>query len=233
MAVYLTCAGSASLNGIYDQTATGVYSKRASQSASTITYNGSTGWVVADNADQYYFLSGGLGSVDSEIVSTSGWATTGLGLTPAPKTYSYVWSGTPFTTIVVSGAGSTEVNGTYTKGYDNSLGTVYYHSNNLYYIVQYSAIWRIWRVSDNWEYYYANLSAAEPPSTEGGGNDYWVASDGDTPVPTSSLNMTSFCSSFDGGGVEGGSGSGNYFIYRNNNASYIKKTGNNFFIRKT
>lgn len=240
MAVYMACAGSVLYNGIYDRVSSDLYYKRGSGGDTYITYGGSL-WIAVNNiyGNAGYGLERPFSDVqDVNIISDTGWTNTGglAGSLPLPKTYGFTHS--LCGKIIISGSGEPSVNGEYIL--QSGVGGVPFYTKGSSFSLEYDDSIDAWILYYSFVgegtalYIFDNGVISEPPIGQ------WASANNMSSVfPGSSdgLLMSDLpgtcpdCGT--GGGEIGGSGSGNYFIYRNNNASYIKKTGNNFFIRKT
>lgn len=233
--IYLVCAGTTSANGVYDLVG-GSYTNRANASYNIIQ-NGST-WELYDSSYSPGLLLYTLNQVS--VISDSLWVTS-AGASPPPKSYQYYLLGngdpnTALQTLTVTGAGTSDVNGTYTwnndinvnyntagnfsvKGYENSIYVITLYTGN-------STVGNIWQIfhKPNFDMYYSSLI----PDTELPCGTYtWDGfSVGDSPAPTATIDTTNICTPIV-------IGTNTFNIYRNNNQNYILKSGNNFYIRKS
>lgn len=233
--IYLVCAGSPSVNGIYDSTGS-TYTNRTYNNYQ-ITLNGSI-WELYDFSYSPGALLYTLNQVS--VISDSLWVTIG-GASPPPKSYEYylLGSGDPNTalqTLTVSGAGTSAVNGTYTWSEDitvhYSTGTSFSvngYQNSTYIITLYTgngttgSIWQIFDKPNFQMYYSSSIPNTELPC----GTYTWdVFSPGDSPAPTATIDTTNICNPIV-------IGTDIFNIFRRNNQNYIRKSGNNFYIRKS
>lgn len=229
--IYLVCAGTTSANGVYDL-AGGSYTNRA-DAYYGIIQNGST-WELYDFSYSPGVLLYTLNQIS--VISNSLWATS-AGTSPPPKSYEYYLLGngdpnTALQTLTVTGAGTSAVNGTYTWLEDITVsyntGTSFSvggYENSTYVITLYTGngtTGSIWQIYDkpNFQLYY---SSAIPSSELPAGSFTWdMFSPGSSPAPTSSIDTTNICNNT----------LNTFNIYRRNNQNYIRKSGNNFYIRK-
>ena len=225
--IYLVCAGTTGANGVYDLVG-GSYTNRANANYSIIQ-NGST-WELHDFSYSPGALLYTLNQIS--VISDSLWATS-AGTSPPPKSYEYYLLGngdpnTALQTLTVTGAGTSAVNGTYTWLEDitvhYSTGTSFSvsgYENSTYVITLYTgngttgSIWQIFDKASFQMYYSSSIPNTELPC----GTYTWdMFSPGDSPAPAVTINTTNICTSFN--------------TYRRNNQNYIRKSGNNFYIRK-
>ena len=89
--------------------------------------------------------------------------------------------------IIVSGAGSTEVNGTYVDTGELSGNRPYYenNANSDIQIVWYGSAWIIMKMSTQFIYYYSSDDVATPDLCT-----TWGVYDGEPPVPTVTKEVT-------------------------------------------
>ena len=88
--------------------------------------------------------------------------------------------------IIVSGAGSSEVNGTYVDTGQLSEGRPVYANNaNSDIVIEWDDAWFIWNVSTFVIYYFSDDDVATPDLCT-----TWEVADGESPVPTVTKEVT-------------------------------------------
>lgn len=230
--IYVVCAGTSAANGIYDPIIPGGYQNRTNSNYVLMSV-GST-WELQDispNPDSVLYV---LNQVS--VISNTGWSVS-TGSSPAPKTYEYVAATAEFGTLLISGAGSSDVNGTYTYGssvnvnYSTGAGQnipAYLHSSGTYVITTFNSpngSWNIWSRPSfgGTPYYSSNI-----PSGEGvpiGSFTYAFFDQGIEPAPSSALSSSISCNNTT-------TNASNFFIGRtNNNSRIVRGADNKFYIR--
>lgn len=162
-------------------------------------------------------------------ISSTNWTAVN-GSSPVVKTFEYVSTDTIiFDKIILTGAGTTAVNGTYTwnnavtVGYNTGDGTVvsgYLHSSGTYIIRIVNNVWEVRLVYNDDSIYESSLPDTEPPIgsfTQGFGS-------GDLPAPSSSHDTSLLCGSVS---------QSNFFIRRSSDQNFIDFRNSTAYIRKS
>jgi hypothetical protein len=250
--IYVVCAGSSSVNGIYDQaTFMGgfyTYDQRGTGTYSII-FNGDTNlWEIVENSSgQPALYSLSLLYTQLPITNDIGsWVVETNGVSPGPQTYNFTYDGNTslnnkLTQITLTGAGTSAINGVYTysesvtvsfsTGQVQSYGVPGY-SNGLYIITPYTdntnvgSFWQIYSVANFEPYYTSNIPADEFPINSCFSTDIFYLGEGAAPCCG---GFNAICDA--GGGTTGGTtgeivDTSPYFtgkyVYTNNNTHYIR-----------
>ena len=242
MSIYVACGGSSVVNGIYDETSS-VWQKRDNNNYN-IALNNSGEWEIyylapfqpVNTATILYKLGGSL----AEPLSTTSWVVVN-GISPTVKSYNFNFAAIP--SLVLNGAGSSDVNGTYTYqnsvhvNYNTGVGEYvsgYLHSSGAYIITAYGGgVWAIqFRPSfGGAPVYSSTISSSTVPI-----GDFFVDGfdSGTGAAPTASVNNDILCDGGTTGGTTGGTNVGvstNHFVYTKNNAHYIRYTNSQPYVR--
>jgi hypothetical protein len=224
--IYVACGGTTDINGIYDPIVGG-YENR-NNSNYTLTVDGNY-WELIDNS-----YSGGIllynlyQSTITDPIDTLNWNIVN-GVSPTIKTYNFVSSDTAtFNTFIVTGAGTSAINGTYTwttnvtVAYNTGGGQSvdgYLHSGGTYIIVPISGTWEIRDVTNYDLYYESSLTSSEPPI----GSFTLLFGGGSNPPPDISHDTTTICTN--------NMTNGQFFINYRNNQAYIRYNNQTPYIR--
>jgi hypothetical protein len=229
--IYVACGGTSQVNGLYT-TDVGGWTKN-NDSNYAITLVGSD-WCIVENSSGYPQLYKLSGAYPGEPISTTSWISVN-GIAPVVKSYVFNFAGIP--SLTVSGAGLSDVNGTYTYqnsvlvNYNTGAGNYvsgYLHSSGAYIITaDGSSVWSIQFVPSfgGAPVYSSTVPASIVPV------DLFFLDTFDTgtsPGPLVSVNDAVFCN------IEGTTGgttgeitettpylTGKY-VYTNNNTHYIR-----------
>lgn len=225
MSIYAACAGDSIVNGIYDETSGG-WQKRGNSNIVLYFDNILDEWQIIqypNNDILYKYTLQGSSSAAAGPVSENDWIAVN-GSSPAVKTYQF--NSAVITTLIVTGAGSSDVNGTYT--YQNSVHvnyntgsgqyvSGYLHSSGAYIITaDGSSVWAIQFVPSfgGSPVYSSTVVAGSVPVDTFFKDTFDTGTD---PAPTVSVDDSIFC------GVT--TGIDNKFVYTKNNIQYIRYNG--------
>lgn len=192
---YVICAGTSDVNAVY--TSDAIWTQNNANY--TLFYDDDNYWkikYVPTNTILYQFYQS-----PQTNPYTESWTVVN-GNSPAPKSYEYIWNNPAFDTIIVSGAGTSAIDGTYTwttnvtVGYSTGEGQVingYVYNGYILYRDLSDNYWKLMTIPGFNTVYDSTLSVITPPFCELDGMNGIFGGTGDSPEPAISANTASLC----------------------------------------
>lgn len=215
MAIYIGCAGTSAVNGVYTDLGGNVYEH--STTLYTIVLNGSTYELRNMSNDVLY--------QNNSLLSLTAWTVVG-GSSPGPFSYTYDYTICNTLTIWGLTGGNAAANGDYTVLYDAFNNPYYRNAGNTYELT-----FTPEEGVDIW------ILSAVGGSTIG----YVYVTNGYPPVGNiidnlssvlGSSNFSSNCSFLSCDGNNGQPAGSGFYVYNNNGNFYLYRANNNNYIRK-